>query len=509
MSMMNTFRSTEIRARSVRAKSGAAALLALAIATGCALASCSPENLVGNAPLPPDVPDPAQTHTAAGALEAYRGALLLFRSAVGGDGNSMVPISGLLTDELRAGDLGQQGNISDGMRVDSRFLPEYSGSGDDNNTPSIVRITYELLQKSRGQSHESRGALIAYPPAGSADLQGHLDAIEAYSDVYLADLFCSGIPLSTLDFGKDFTYQAGSSTEQVYQKAVSLFDSAMTLAVDSERVLNLARVGKGRALLALGNYADAAATVASVPDGYQYVLLYDQTPSPSTGQTDFYLNRSFVFADFNPSAGAIGTQITMVDREGANGLPFISSNDPRSAWVDDGTNQYGRPKIHPAKYSTLGDGPLVIASGVEARLIQAEAALKVGGASWLTMLNTLRTDGTFDTQQDTIDPLKTDTLWHAGTGGVAGLKPLPDPVGADAQVDLLFSERAYWLFITGTRQGDLRRLIRQYGRQSNHVYPIGTYPGAFNTYGNDITAPITGEERISNPLYTGCAGRGA
>jgi len=499
MSILNAFRSNT--------KGGAAAVLALAIAAGCALASCSPENLVGNAQLPPDVPDPGQTHTAAGAVEAYRGALLLFRSAVGGDPNSMVPVSGLLADELRAGDLGQQGNISDGMRVDSRFMPEYSGSGDDIVTPNPARVAYELLQKARGQSHESRGALIAYPPAGSADLQGHLDAIEAYSDVYLADLFCSGIPLSTLDFGKDFTYQPGSSTEQVYQKAVALFDSALTLAVDSERVLNLARVGKGRALLALGNYADAATAVASVPDEFQYVLHYDQTASP--GPNDGNLNRSFAFADFDRFSGATGIPLTMVDRDGENGLPFMSSNDPRSAWVDDGTNQFGRPQIHPAKYSIAGDGPLVIASGVEARLIQAEAALKAGSGSWLTTLNTLRTDGTYDTQPDSVDSSKTDTLWHAGTGGVAGLKPLSDPGDANAQVDLLFSERGFWLFLTGSRQGDLRRLIRQYSRQSNHVYPTGTYPGAYNTYGNDVTAPIEGAERISNPLFTGCAGRGA
>lgn len=499
MSMMTTFRNST--------KGGAAALLALAIAAGCALASCSPESLVGNAPLPPDVPDPAQTHTAAGAVEAYRGSLLLFRTAVGGDGSSMVPVSAVLTDELRAGGLVQQnqGIVGDVMRVDSRFLPEYSGSGVDNATPFPVRSTYELLQKARGQAHESRGALIAYPPAGSADLQGHLDAIEAYSDVYLADLFCSGIPLSTLDFGRDFTYQAGSSTEQVYQKAVALFDSALTLAVDSERVLNLARVGKGRALLALGNYADAATAVASVPDEFRYTLLYDQTLPPGT--TNDFLNRSFAFLDFNVHQGG-PTLVTMVDREGDNGLPFISSGDPRSAWVDEGTGSFGRV-IRPAKYDTLGGGPLVIASGVEARLIQAEAALKAGSASWLTMLNTLRTDGAFDTQQDSADPSKTDTLWHAGTGGVAGLGPLSDPGGVDAQVDLLFSERGFWLFLTGTRQGDLRRLIREYGRETNHVYPSGAYPGAFNTYGNDVTAPIEGAERISNPLYTGCAGRGA
>ena len=505
MSMMNKVRSTEHFGSSIRAKIGAAALLALAIAAACALASCSPESLVGKAPLPPDVPDPSQAHTAAGAVDAYHGSLQLFRSAVGGDANSMVPVSGLLTDELLEGYPETAGIVAAAMLVDSRFMPEYSGTGVDKTTPSTVVGTYELLQKTRGQSHVSRGALVAYPSAGSVDLQGHLAAIEAYSDVYLADLFCSGIPLSTLDFGKDLTYQPGSSTQQVYQKAAALFDTALTLAVDSERVMNMARVGKGRALLALGNYADAAAAVANVPDGFQYALQFNQALAPGT-TTNSLANLSFAFSDFKLLGAE--TMVTMVDREGVNGLPFLFSNDPRSAWVDEGTGPYGRV-IRPAKYSDAGDSPIVIASGVEARLIQAEAALKAGSATWLTTLNTLRTDGTYDTQPDTLDSSKTDTLWHAGTGGVAGLKPLSDPGSTDAQVDLLFSERGFWLFLTGTRQGDLRRLIRQYGRQANHVYPTGPYSGAYNVYGTDVNAPIEGAERLNNPLYTGCAGRGA
>ena len=477
----------------------------LAAGAAAALSACSPENLVGNAQLPPDVPDPAQTHTPAGALAAYRGALLLFRTAVGGAATSMIPVSGLLADELRAGDLGQIGNVSEPMLIDSRFLPEYGGSGDDNITPGEITDVYGALQKTRGQARESRGALMAFIPAGSNAQQGHLDALEAYSDVYLADLFCSGVPLSTLDYGKDFTYKPGSTTADVYKTAVALFDSALTLAADSDRILNFARVGKARAQLELGNYADAATTVASVPDDFQYALLYDQSASP--GSLNGFVNRSFAYSDF--SLFNSGMLSTMVDAEGGNGLPFISSGDPRSAWVDGGVNQNGRALIYPVKYSLEGDGPIVIASGVEARLIQAEAQLHANESGWLTTLNALRTDNTFDTQPDPNDNTKTDTLWHAGTGGVSGLAPLTDPGTDDARVSLVFQERGYWLFLTGTRQGDLRRLVREYGRQSNHVYPTGLYPGAFNTYGNDITAPIPGSERMSNPLFTGCQGRGA
>ena len=148
--------------------------------------------------------------------------------------------------------------------------------------------------------------------------------------------------------------------------------------------------------------------------------------------------------------------------------------------------------------SATGPVPLTLASGLEARLIEAEAALNAGDASWLTTLNALRT--TCTDAGSCPDPAP------AGTGGVAGLPPLTDPGTPDARVDLLFRERAFWLFMTGHRQGDLRRLLRQYHRQQNQVYPTGLYSGGLGTYGNDVTVPIPLSER-ANPLFTGCFNR--
>jgi hypothetical protein len=103
-----------------------------------------------------------------------------------------------------------------------------------------------------------------------------------------------------------------------------------------------------------------------------------------------------------------------------------------------------------------------------------------------------------------------------GTGGVGGLDSLSDPgaslsgAAADsARVDLMFRERAFWMFLTGHRPGDLRRLVRQYGRQQNKVYPTGPYPVLGNLYGTDVVLPIPTAEKISNPLFTGCASNGA
>jgi starch-binding outer membrane protein, SusD/RagB family len=487
-----------------RTRSTLASLLAFLLAGGAA--ACSPDKLLGNQQLPPDVPDPAQTHTPAGALAAYNGAIVQLRTAFGGDANSFVPLGGLLTDELRSGDLGQIGSMSDPLLIDSRFMPEDPGIGNDTFTPTQVMLLYSLLQRTRGQAREARGALQAYAP-NSAALVGHLDAVEGYADVMLADLFCSGVPLSTLDYGGDFTYASGSSTEEVYAHAVALLDSALTLATDSDRVMNLARVGKGRALLDLGQYAEAAAAVAGVPDEFRYTFDFSTTLSP--GRSGSTTNWSFVYPDFGGSlTGSTVLSVTMVDGEGQNGLPYLTSGDPRSAWVNNGTNDYGLALTRPTRYAADGSTEIVLASGIEARLIEAEAALQAGNQSWLVALNALRTDGTFTTSPPD-EAGHVDTLWTAGRGGVAGLRPLEDPVAPDARVTLLFQERAYWLFLTGHRQGDLRRLIRQYGRQADSIYPTGPYPGAYNSYGTDVTAPIPGAERVRNPRFTGCRNREA
>jgi hypothetical protein len=156
--------------------------------------------------------------------------------------------------------------------------------------------------------------------------------------------------------------------------------------------------------------------------------------------------------------------------------------------------------------------PLVLASGVEARLIEAEAALQSGSATWLSILNTLRTSGSFTTAPSS-DPDSVgviDTTWHAGTGGVGGLRPLTDPGSDSARVTLLFHERAYWLFLTGERQGDLRRLVRNYGRDPETVYPTGAYPIGVQLpqYGRDVSVNISQDEYL-NPKFTGCLSRGA
>jgi len=138
--------------------------------------------------------------------------------------------------------------------------------------------------------------------------------------------------------------------------------------------------------------------------------------------------------------------------------------------------------------TAVDDSAVVLASGAEARLIEAEAQLQAGDvAGWLGTLNALR-----------------------ATAVSPALPALSDPGSDAARVDLLFRERAAWLYLTGHRQGDLRRLIRHYGRSQGDVYPTGPYQAALTgVYGGDVDAPIPPEERKYNPRFTGCFARGA
>jgi len=448
------------------------------IALVVAIAACSPDQIVGSGSLPPGVVDPGITKTPAGALAAYRGTLALFAQAFGGsfggsNGISHIVVAGILSDELQANSVG---DLNTADPLDSRVLPELSN-------PALEQFQtylgdYRGLQQVRGQAEEARGLLEAYGGDSGKVLVGHLYAIEAYSELFLADLFCSGIPLSTVDYNGDYTYAQGSTTSEVYQHAATFFDSTIFRSTDSARILNLALIGKARALLALGRYGEAGQAVAAVPDGFQYTESFAAATVASSAAN---------FALVTPPGGEGPWIASVSDREGIDGLDYRSSRDPRTSATPLGPNIFGTTLYHPDKYATDGSSSIVLADWVEARLIEAEVALQAGDVpTWLAKLNHLR--------ETAITPALPDTT---------------DPGTPDGRVNLLFRERAFWLFLTGHRQGDLRRLIRQYGRDQSQVYPSGLYPGGTGTYGSDITAPIPALERQYNPRFAGCASRGA
>ena len=140
------------------------------------------------------------------------------------------------------------------------------------------------------------------------------------------------------------------------------------------------------------------------------------------------------------------------------------------------------PRYYFKKYNSFGHA-VTLASGVEARLIEAEAALQANNAGlWIQKLNDAR--------------------------GPFSMGSLVDPGTATERVDLMFRERAFALFATAHRVGDLRRLVRQYSRPSESVFPTGPYHKDNLTRGPDVNIVVPISEK-NNPKFTGCASRGA
>ena len=136
--------------------------------------------------------------------------------------------------------------------------------------------------------------------------------------------------------------------------------------------------------------------------------------------------------------------------------------------------------IYVQRLWTTNASPVTIVSGVEARMIEAEAQIKAGqAAAAIATLNAARTT-------------------------VAGLTPLTDPGTDAARVDLVFRERAFWMFSTGHRTGDLRRLVRQYARPASSVFPTGNWHKG-GTYGPDVTVPIPQAEQNNPNLPSGAS----
>jgi starch-binding outer membrane protein, SusD/RagB family len=265
-------------------------------------------------------------------------------------------------------------------------------------------------------------------------------------------------------FGKPLTL------EELLTQAAASFDSAAAYADAGHAIGHLARVGKARALAQLDDLPAAAAAVANVPTDFRYYTYHSEATQ-----------RNAVFQAIVGSG-----LITVADREGRNGLDFRSAADPRvpTRFVRVGGLVQPTDIYNFEMYPTAAS-PMVLASGVEARLIEAEAALRKGNvAQWLGILNDLRTAE--------ITP---------------AMAPLTAPDEPQARVDLLFRERAFWLFGTGHRHGDLRRLIRQYGRAAGTVFPTGDFREG-RVYRDDVLVfYISGEE--ANPHFLQCIDLGA
>jgi hypothetical protein len=398
-------------------------------------------------------------YTQSGAVTLRAGAIESFKTIY----PYRVFATGLITDELNA-----RPGFGQPSYADLREINPTLNAYDENVYP------YSELAAARINLLRAIPAIrfVKSPASWLAQMYAYTGLVELY---YEQDM-CNGIPLATVSTANgDVGRGSGVVTRtEMLALAFADFDTAAIYAAQSSPVdsatLGLARVGQGREMLENGMFAQAATAVAAVPDAFTDTLDFD-------GQTDYNVIPFYVGSALD---------FSMSDYEGQNGLDFVSAGnagDGRVGSVIAGTDAYGniyQPTKYPA-YTT----PIVLANGVEARLIEAEAALQKGDVgTWATKLNALRQTAI----SPALPPLTVDSTATASSS---------------TRVSVMFRERAFWLYLTGSRQADMRRLIRQYGQQPNAVFPTGPYlyaPG--ETYGSGVAFAPWGEQ--SDPYYHGC-----
>lgn len=423
----------------------------------------------------PDVAKPPDLEGLAALAVIHAGAIGDFAVSYSGNtGNEgEIGYSALITDEYLNAE-----TFPTRIEIDQR-----NTTADNANIVAVYRAT----QRARATADFASKRLGA---ADANDIRrSETMSLAGFAINAMGEDYCSGSPISLLTDGGVVEYGTQQTTAQLFDAAILKFDSAITIATANGAAgvsrLNLARIGKGRALVNKGDYAGAAAAVAAVPTNYVYLVLH----SLNTAREN---NGIFFWNIFN-------VRFSATDVEGINGLPYRSDGDPRVAQARipatavgfDGITPLWRVNTAANTWAPLGKYPVrnasvPLATGLEARLIEAEAAMSASNpVGYLTAINDQRT-----------------------AQGVA-LTTLPATPAA--QVDQLFKERAYSLWFTAHRLGDMRRLIRQYGRNSETVFPTGTFfhsGSASGSYGTDVNIILPNQEK-NNPNFTGCLDRAA
>ncbi len=445
-----------------------------AVIACAALAGCNARETLLEAH-DPDIINPADVDSPDGAEALRVGALDRFASITAGSESTWL-FGGLLADEWATSSTFVQNDETDERQIKL-----------DNSS-----ITNQLrsLYRARLSANQAIAALKKYAPTAGVNI-AELYFARGFAEMQLASDFCNGIPLSdastdNLVYGKPLT------GAEVFTVAVASFDSGLAVVGTDQTIGNALKLGKARALLGLNNIAEAGALVAGIPTTYSYNHTFALTSGTNTiwGQ--------------NPSARRYNVGDSLEGNSHSllvkNNIPFFSAKDPRIPASYSVATVKGKPDttrsqdgLTFSRTTTLYDEetPIAVVNGIDARLIEAEAKLKAGDAAgMLATLNTLRA-----------------TPQTIGTVTTPVMAPFADPGTPDSRLDLLFREKAFWTFSRGQRLGDMRRLIRQYGRSEDTVFPVGThYRGG--DYGTDVNLPIVTAEQ-NNPNFTQCLDRKA
>jgi starch-binding outer membrane protein, SusD/RagB family len=451
------------------------------LVTGCAVlvaaVGCSDVKDQLLSPQQPSVIGPGDltSPTAADALRI--GALGRLRTATAGGENTWI-LGGLITDEWKSGDTFSQRNDTDQRKLTT-----------DNGN---VNGWYVDLHRTRGAAKDAIDALTKYLPEPKANIAQMYFAM-GLAEVMISESFCNGTPFGYTQDGVP-NYSQPMTNEEGFKLALAHIDSGLAFATasDTSAVALATRpallITKARIMIQLGRFSEVAALTSSIPTTYRWNATFAQTSGDNSVWSFNTSQKRWVVGDSFDITGTI-----------KNALPFASARDPRVPVTGTSINSSEKLAfdnqtnfVYQRIYSRSDAAPIV--SGLDARLYEAEARLQANDIpGMMTILNALRTQAI--------------ALSGSLTIAANTLPALATPANTTAAQDLYFRDKAFWLFSRGQRLGDLRRLIRQYKRTQDNVFPTGPFwKGA--TYGTDVNFPVTTSENY-NPNYHGCIDRNA
>jgi hypothetical protein len=447
---------------------------AATIASAMMLAGCDVKGELLS-PQQPGVISPSDVTNATAAEALYAGAVARWKASINGGGGNTEALwnwQALFTDELRSADTFSQRNDAD-----QRNLATNDG---------VLTPIYQAVMQARGRARDAINGLVKYDPSatGKRDI-GEMYLMMGYIEMIVSQSFCNGIPFGETVDGAP-VYGKPLMNADATKFAITHLDSALIYLTGTDagtaNVKNAVLVAKARAQVDLADYAGAAATVASVPTNFQYNFDYS-TASTSDDNEWWTMGPNVKRYNAGDSVDIAGPIL--------NAIPFASLGDPRVSV----TNTKQPAEDNTSTFYQINnwnrDDPIPVASGIDARLIEAEAKLQTGDyAGMMTILNALRTSA------QTIGVFKIAAMSALST----------TPTTKDAATDLFFREKALWQYERGYRMDDLRRLVRQYGRSQDKVFPTGNFTRngtPSGQFGTQVAFPVPDNEKI-NPNFSGC-----
>jgi hypothetical protein len=168
-------------------------LRALALAAMLPAAACSDVDNILEV-TDPDIIDPGNVSSAAGANAVRLGALSRFIGATSGDnggssGETLWLYSGLLADEFRSGDTFNQRDQTDQRAI------TYENANIENG--------YTYAHRARVSAIQALDAMREFAPNAPAAQLAELYFVQAYTENMLGEMFCSGVPFSSVVNGAE------------------------------------------------------------------------------------------------------------------------------------------------------------------------------------------------------------------------------------------------------------------------------------------------------------------